>query len=80
MTQAVQTAESNVTYKADGCFDLPTTVKQTPTGRVIESVWELDGDELMAIMQTKRIRLTVHGNALPPVLVEVVNVGEVDAI
>ncbi len=64
------------THVAEGCADLPTKVIDIPgIGLVVESTWELDGDELAQILQTKRIRLTVVGGQ-PPVKLEVVGIDE----
>ena len=51
------------------CGDLH--VLQTDDGRLI-SCWELDGDELMKILQTKKIWLHVwSGDTQPPVSLDV---------
>ena len=51
------------------CRDLH--VLQTEDGRLI-SCWELDGDELMKILETKRIWLHVwSGDTQPPVSLDV---------
>ena len=53
------------------CGDLP--VHDCGNGHQI-SCWELDGDELMEVLKTKRVWLFVWGGATqPPVLVEGIN-------
>ena len=60
------------TYKAVGCADLPSKIVEIPQlGRGVETTWELTGEELAHILQTKCIRLTLVGGQ-PPVLLEVV--------
>lgn len=59
-----------------GCRNLPTRVIiDNKMGPVVESTWELTGEELADILQTKRVRLKIVGGQ-PPVLLEVVKEGE----
>jgi hypothetical protein len=64
------------THRGSGCRDLPTRVIDVPSfGKAVQTVWELDGEELAAILQTGRLRLTIIGGQ-PPVLLEVIKPGE----
>ncbi len=70
----VQTDDMTGTHIKEGCLDLPTkTVHDSDYGEVVESVWELDGDELMKILESKRIRLHCVGGQ-PPVWLTVESV------
>lgn len=55
------------TMGEDECLSLPT--KKTTNGQYpsIESVWELSDEELALVLKSKRIRLGVLGNGMPPV-------------
>lgn len=61
---------------AEGCDDLPARVVHDPQlGKVIETYWQLEDDEIVAIMETKLVRLSILGGQ-PPVMMRVVRVGE----
>lgn len=69
--KAVRTPDMDGTHVAADCYDLPTrTVEDPEYGTIVESVWELEGDELMSILETKRIRLSIVGGQ-PPVILQV---------
>ena len=73
----VRTPESNLCYRlpsGDEENDLPcerVPLKEPDeSGRVptaIRSTWELDSDDMAAVMQTRRVELTVWGEPVPPV-------------
>lgn len=70
---AVRPEHYEGTHVAEGCFDLPTrTIIDPDYGTVVESTWELTGDELAEVLQSKRIRLKIVGGQ-PPVMLEVVH-------
>lgn len=50
-------------------LDATGKVTEVPTllDTAIRSYWELDSDELAAVMQTHEIRLTIWGEPIPPV-------------
>ncbi len=59
---------SNVTYVADGCFDLPAAViKREDGGEEVETVWELSEDEIEQLVREKKIYLYIMGRQVPPV-------------
>ena len=74
--KAVRTRDMTGTHIAKGCFDLPTKIVHDPEyGLIVESVWELDGEELMEILQSKRVRLRIVGGQ-PPVSLQVEPIDE----
>ncbi len=56
--------ESNVTLVADDCNDLPAF--QDSDGYI--TCWELSGDELYQILQSKRVWLHVLTDKHPPII------------
>lgn len=50
-------------------------IQNVPTllNTCVVSYWELDSDELAAVMQSHEIRLTIHGEPIPPVEMGVVS-------
>lgn len=69
MVKAIRTDYANITYVADGCFDLPATICQrSEGGEVVETVWELSDEELEQVMKDRRIYLYIMGRQVPPVL------------
>lgn len=58
------------TMTAEECNSLP--IKRTKNGKypAIESVWELTDEELAVITKSKRIRLGIIGDGMPPVYIE----------
>ena len=65
--QPVRTDYSNITYVAEGCFDLPATLAEDEKGAEIETVWELTDEEIEQIRKGRRVYLYVKGRAMPPV-------------
>lgn len=64
----IRTDYSNVTYTAEGCFDLPATIANRQDGsQEIESVWELTDKELEQIIKDRRVYLYIMGRQMPPV-------------
>lgn len=55
----------------DECQSLP--VKFTSNGdyKSIESVWELSDEELDIIIKSKRIRIGIFSNGMPPIYLQV---------
>ena len=68
--KAIRTEYSNITYTAEGCFDLPATILDNPQtgGQEVETVWELSDEELERVKKDKRIYLYIMGTRVPPVL------------
>lgn len=65
----VRTEYSNITYKAEGCNDLPATIVKDPDGTEgVETVWELTDEELEQINKDRRVYLYVTGRQVPPLL------------
>lgn len=52
------------------CYSLP--IKRTTNGEwpAIESVWEIPEEDLKIIIESKRIRLGIIGNGMPPVYIK----------
>jgi len=68
MAKPVEFDESTNTHGGEGYNDLPTHV-DTENDQIV-SCWELSGDELAEVLQTKRIWLVVQGQTQPPVNIE----------
>lgn len=69
---AVQPEGGNVVFKADGCFDLPAKKYEDSGLTIIETVWELSEEQLKHISEQKKIRVSVIGNSIQPISVEVI--------
>lgn len=68
----IRTDYSNVTYTADGCFDLPATIASRQDGsQEVETVWELTDEELEQINKDRRVYLYIMGRQMPPVFLSV---------
>lgn len=69
--RAIRMDYSNITYTAEGCFDLPATILHNEqTGHdEVETVWELSDEELAQVMESKRVYLYIMGTRVPPVLI-----------
>lgn len=54
------------TMTDEECYSLP--AKRTKNGdfNAVESVWELTDEEMQIITKSKRIRLGILGNGIPP--------------
>lgn len=67
----VRTPESTVVFKLDGGTeenDLPAVVREDEAGTpVVCTTWELDSDDLAAVLTTGRLELCVWGAGTPPV-------------
>jgi hypothetical protein len=64
----IRTDYSNVTYTAEGCFDLPATIASWHDGsQEVETVWELTDEELEQINKDRRVYLYIMGRQMPPV-------------
>ena len=64
----IRTEYSNVTYTAEGCFDLPATIASRQDGsQEVETVWELTEEELEQIIKDRRVYLYIMGRQMPPV-------------
>ena len=64
----VRTDYSNVTYTAEGCFDLPATIARLPEGHEeVETVWELTDEELAEVQRTGKIYMYILGRSVPPI-------------
>lgn len=79
--KAIRTEYSNITYTAEGCFDLPATLLHNPEtgGEEVETVWELDDEELAEIIKNRRVYLYIMGRRVPPVLVTAESLRKEDA-
>lgn len=76
----VKTELSNTMLVGEGCEDLPCFINEFhPDGHAVETVWELEDDEIIAIMETKRIKLVAMGRTQPPVYMLVVRVDDDEA-
>ncbi len=53
------------------CHSLPAKVTITGGHPAIESVWELSDEEIKLIVNSKRIRLGILGQGMPPVYMSV---------
>lgn len=64
--------------KAEECSNLP--MKRTMNGNYpsIESVWELSDEELETVKQSKRIRIGILGNGMPPIYMLAEEVENID--
>jgi len=74
VADAVEFEESNKVFVAPGCNDLPAHVAEgcedhPEVKAEIITCWELSGEELAEVLQTKRIWLFVRGTDQPPVIV-----------
>ena len=68
----IRTDYSNVTYTAEGCFDLPATIADRQDGsQEVETVWELTDEELEQINKDRRVYLYIMGRQMPPVFLSV---------
>lgn len=67
--QPVYTKNTNTKFIADGCGNLPATVKETPEGRVIETCWKLTPEEMDKVMKSGVIFIQQWG-IVPPMNVE----------
>lgn len=68
----IRTDYSNVTYTAEGCFDLPATIASRQDGsQEVETVWELTDEELEQINKDRRVYLYIMGRQMPPVFLSV---------
>lgn len=64
----IQTDETNITFVAEGCGDLPATKAYDENGATyIITAWEISPDELKKLQETGIIYLSVIGNGIPPV-------------
>ena len=64
----IRTDYSNVTYTAEGCFDLPATIADRQDGsQEVETVWELSDEEIEQVITDRRIYLYIMGRQVPPV-------------
>lgn len=64
----IQTDETNVVFKADGCGDLPAVRAYDEDGvNYIISAWEVSPEELKKISETGIVYLSVIGGNIPPV-------------
>ena len=67
----IRTEHSNITYTAEGCYDLPATLVKLPDGHEeVETVWEVTEEELEKIRKSRRIYLYIHGRSMPPLCME----------
>ena len=58
----VHTETVNTIFTAEGCFDLPATVMQSPDDApVVETCWELSPEELAVVQQTGKVYLSIVG-------------------
>lgn len=72
----VHTETVNTIFTAEGCFDLPATVMQSPgDAQVVETCWELSPEELAVVQQTGKVYLSIVGGQ-PPVCLSVVSLQE----
>ena len=60
----IQFREVNAKLVADGCGNLPVY----RDGEQCVTCWQLSGEELLAVLQTKRVWLRVKGQSQPPVM------------
>ena len=68
----IRTDYSNVTYTAEGCFDLPATIADRQDGsQEVETIWELTDEELEQINKDRRVYLYIMGRQMPPVFLSV---------
>lgn len=68
----IRTDYSNVTYTAEGCFDLPGTIASRQDGsEEIETVWELTDEEIEQVKKDRRVYLYIMGRQVPPVFLSV---------
>lgn len=67
----IVTPETNAVFVAPGCGDLPATTCHDPeTGKdYVQTVWELNLDDLKKINETGLIYISVMGNGVQPILV-----------
>lgn len=64
----IQTDETNITFVAEGCGDLPATRAFDENGAsYIITAWEISPEELKKLQETGIIYLSVIGNGIPPV-------------
>lgn len=64
----IQTPQTNITFKGEGCADLPAMACHDNEGNnYIISVWELTQEELEIINKTGLVYLSVMGTQTPPV-------------
>lgn len=64
----VITKNTNITFTAEGCEDLPATVMQYGDGaQAIETCWELSPEDLAEVNRTGKVYLRVIGAGQPPV-------------
>lgn len=64
----IKTADTNTTFVAEGCGDLPAVKAHDENGvNYIISAWEISPEELKKLQETGIIYLSVIGQTLPPV-------------
>ena len=64
----IKTDETNATFVADGCGDLPAVKAYDEDGvNYIISAWEVSPEELKKIQETGIVYLSVIGENIPPV-------------
>ena len=65
----VKAEYSNITYTAEGCFDLPAALCKNDDGTIdVETIWELSDAELEQVKKNRRIYLYIKGRQVPPVM------------
>ena len=70
----IETAETNTTFVAEGCGDLPAVKAHDENGvNYIISAWEITPVELKKIQETGIIYLSVVGETIPPVFLTAFN-------
>ena len=68
----IPTPDCNVTFKAEGCQDLPARVEENPTnGQSITTFWALSDAERTAVLQGGVIVSTTWSKVQPPMLIEI---------
>lgn len=65
--KSVKFTQANVKFVAEDCKDLHAYSGDD----LIISCWELDGNDLMTILQTKRVWLHIVGTDQPPMMLSV---------
>ena len=69
---AVITENTNTTFVAEGCGDLPATRFRYADGvPAIETCWELSPEDLAEVNRTGKVYLRIFGTEHPPVYVDV---------
>ncbi len=68
----IKTDYSNIVFSAPGCFDLPATIAQRADGaKEVETVWELNDNEIAQINKDRKLYLYIMGGSMPPVYLSV---------